>query len=138
MEQSDFSKIVTAMRVAYPYYFKELDEANMKSFMQLYYSKLKKYEYQVVATAIDNIITTHDFMPTLAEVLKECDKQYRIINKAKIDQMYKNGYFKTDEEYGKALNWIFDDNPVIPNWLQTDMKKITDIKLVEENGKEQN
>ena len=132
MEQSDFSKLINAMRVAYPYYFKDLDESSMRAFMQLYYGKLKKYDYIIAATAIDNIVTTHDFMPTLAEVLKECDKQYRIINKAKIDKMYKEGYFKTDEEYGKALNWLFEDKPVIPNWLQEDMKKITDIKYIGE------
>ena len=31
--------------------------------------------------------------------------------------MYANGFFKTDQEYGKALQWLFEDKPIIPNWL---------------------
>ena len=35
------------------------------------------------------------------------------------------------EEFGKAMMWLLEDKPLIPNWLENDMKKITDIKLID-------
>ena len=117
MEQSNFSKIVNVLRIAYPYYFKDMEKESTIMFNQLYYSKLKKYDYVVVSSAINKIIEKSEFMPTIAEILAECDKETRRLYKIKIDKMYANGFFKTDQEYGKALQWLFEDKPIIPNWL---------------------
>lgn len=117
MEQSNFSKIVNVLRIAYPYYFKDMEKESTIMFNQLYYSKLKKYDYVVVSSAINKIIEKSEFMPTIAEILTECDKDTRKLYKLKIDKMYANGFFKTDQEYGKALQWLFEDKPIVPNWL---------------------
>lgn len=132
MEQSSFAKIVRVLEAAYPYYFKDLSKDSSLAFVKLYYSKLKKYDYQIVAKAIDDIITNNNYMPSLAEIIKECDKQYRIYNTMKIKELYRQGYFKTDEEYGKAMMWLLDEKPLVPSWLEEDMKKIGDIKLIED------
>jgi hypothetical protein len=123
MEQSNFSKIVNAMKVAYPYYFKDLSKEDSTMFLQLYYNKLKKYRYEIVAKAIDNIITNNNFMPTLAEVIKECNNEMKIYYKNYLEQMYAKGYFKTDEEYGKAVMWLLEEKPLIPEWLKNDVDK---------------
>ena len=117
MEQSNFSKIVNVLRIAYPYYFKDMEKESTIMFNQLYYSKLKKYDYVVVSSAINKIIEKSEFMPTIAEILTECDKETRKLYKLKIDKMYANGFFKTDQEYGKALQWLFEDKSIVPNWL---------------------
>lgn len=134
MEQSSFSKLISVLTIAYPYYFKEMSKEQTISFSQLYYSKLKKYSYQVAAKAVDEIITKNNYMPTLAELIQECEKQYRAVNKLKIEELYKRGYFKTDEEYGKAMMWLFEENSIVPSWLQEEMKKIGDIKLLGDNN----
>lgn len=121
MEQSNFSKIVNALKIAYPYYFKDLSQEDSTMFLQLYYNKLKKYRYEIVAKAVDNIITTHNFMPTLAEVITECDKECRNYYKDILQLMYSKGYFKTDEEYGKAVMWLLEEKPLIPEWLEKDI-----------------
>lgn len=126
MEQSSYSKIIKALQIAYPYYFKDLDEESSRAFMQLYYSKLKKYRYEIVAKAIDNIISSHDFMPSLAEVLHECDSEMKKYYLVRINEMYKQGYFKTDEEYGKATMWLLENNPMIPKWLKKDVDKFVE------------
>lgn len=117
MEQLNFSRIVNVLRIAYPYYFKDMEKESTIMFNQLYYSKLKKYDYVVVSSAINKIIEKSEFMPTIAEILTECDKETRRLYKIKIDKMYANDFFKTDQEYGKALQWLFEDKPIIPNWL---------------------
>lgn len=123
MEQSNFSKLLNVMKVAYPYYFKELGEEDSVNFLHLYYTKLKEYPYNVAAKAIDNIITTHIFMPSLAEVISECESQKKLYYMDILSTMYKDGYFKTDEEYGKATMWILAEKPIIPDWLKKDIKK---------------
>lgn len=123
MEQSSFIKIVNVLKIAYPYYFKDLDKESSQAFMQLYYTKLKKYRYEIVAKAIDNIITNNNYMPTLAEVINECNLQSKLYYKGILNQMYVKGYFKTDEEYGKSVMWLLEDKPLIPEWLKKDIDK---------------
>lgn len=132
MEQSNLSKIFKALKLAYPYYFKTLTEEDSTMFLQLYYSKLKKYRYEIVSNAIDNLITTNDFMPSLAEVIKECDKQSKYYYKETLEKMYKQGYFKTDEEYGKAVMWLLEDKPIIPEWLKTDVDKFIETTKIKQ------
>lgn len=132
MEQSNLSKIFKALKLAYPYYFKTLTEEDSTMFLQLYYSKLKKYRYEIVSNAIDNLITTNDFMPSLAEVIKECDKQSKYYYKETLEKMYKQGYFKTDEEYGKAIMWLLEDKPIIPEWLKTDVDKFIETTKIKQ------
>ena len=135
MEQSNFSKIVNILRIAYPYYFKDMEKESTIMFNQLYYSKLKKYDYVVVSSAINKIIEKSEFMPTIAEILTECDKETRRLYKIKIDKMYANGFFKTDQEYGKALQWLFEDKPIIPNWLLEEINGYEEKLLISKKNK---
>lgn len=135
MEQSNFSKIVNVLRIAYPYYFKDMEKESTIMFNQLYYSKLKKYDYLVVSSAINKIIEKSEFMPTIAEILTECDKETRRLYKIKIDKMYANGFFKTDQEYGKALQWLFEDKPIVPNWLLEEINGYEEKLLISKKNK---
>lgn len=135
MEQSNFSKIVNMLRIAYPYYFKDMEKESTIMFNQLYYSKLKRYDYVVVSSAINKIIEKSEFMPTIAEILTECDKETRRLYKIKIDKMYTNGFFKTDQEYGKALQWLFEDKPIVPNWLLEEINGYEEKLLISKKNK---
>lgn len=135
MEQSNFSKIVNILRIAYPYYFKDMEKESTIMFNQLYYSKLKRYDYVVVSSAINKIIEKSEFMPTIAEILTECDKETRRLYKIKIDKMYTNGFFKTDQEYGKALQWLFEDKPIVPNWLLEEINGYEEKLLISKKNK---
>lgn len=135
MEQLNFSKIVNILRIAYPYYFKDMEKESTIMFNQLYYSKLKRYDYVVVSSAINKIIEKSEFMPTIVEILTECDKETRRLYKIKIDKMYANGFFKTDQEYGKALQWLFEDKPIVPNWLLEEINGYEEKLLISKKNK---
>lgn len=135
MEQSNFSKLVNILRIAYPYYFKDMEKESTIMFNQLYYSKLKRYDYVVVSSTINKIIEKSEFMPTIAEILTECDKETRRLYKIKIDKMYTNGFFKTDQEYGKALQWLFEDKPIVPNWLLEEINGYEEKLLISKKNK---
>lgn len=130
MEQSYLNKVLAVFKLAYPYYFKTLSEEESLGFINLYRKKLSKYDSEVVISAVDAIIETSKYMPSISEVIEKCETQKRILYKHKLDLMYKNGYFKTDEEYGKALMWLFEEKPIIPEWLKFDMNKYQE-KLIE-------
>lgn len=132
MEQSNFANLIRTLEVAYPYYFKDLSEENAIAFMQLYYSNLKKYRYEIVSKAINKIIKTNDFMPSLAEVIKECDNESKLYYRVTLEKMYKHGYFKTDEEYGKAVMWLLEDKPLIPEWLKNDVDKFIETNTIKQ------
>lgn len=132
MEQSFYSKILKAFKIAYPYYFKNLNEEDSAIFLQFYYSKLKKYRYEIVTKAIDNLITTKEFMPSLAEVISECDKQSKYYYRSVLEKMYQEKYFKTDEEYGKAVMWLLEDKPLIPEWLKKDVDKFIEADTIKQ------
>ena len=132
MEQLSYSKIMKVLQVAYPYYFKELDNETSLAYLQLYFDKLKKYRYEIVAKAIDNLITTHEFMPSLAEVIRECDRESKFYYREILEKMYLEKYFKTDEEYGKAVMWLLEDKPLIPEWLKQDVDKYIETSKIKQ------
>ena len=53
--------------------------------------------------------------------------------KIKIDKKYENGLYKTDQEYGKALQWLFEDKPIIPNWLLEEINGYEEKLVISKN-----
>lgn len=123
MDQSFLNKILATLRIAYPYYFKDLSKEESIAFVNLYSKKLSTYEPNTVISAIDEVITTSKFMPTISEIVEKCEAHEKIYYLKKLKAMYETGYFKTEGEYGKALNWIYEDKLIIPDWLKEDVKK---------------
>ncbi len=121
MEQSYLNKIIATLKVAYPYFFKDMSEDEAIAFITLYTKKLSKYEPNIVITAIDKIITSSKFMPSIAEVLEKCDEEKSKNNQDIISKMIDDNYFKNQQEINKAVSWL--DEGVIPQWFKKDMEK---------------
>lgn len=71
MEQFNSSKIITALKIAYPYYFKDLSKMELTGLMQLYNEHFKNYDGKLVEKAIFNITSVDEYMPTIARIKKE-------------------------------------------------------------------
>ena len=97
MEQSYLNKIIATLKVAYPYFFKDMSEDEAIAFITLYTKKLSKYEPNIVITAIDKIITSSKFMPSIAEVLEKCDEEKSKNNQDIISKMIDDNYFKNQQ-----------------------------------------
>lgn len=113
MKEEQFVKILKLLGTAYN---KEFD----KEQTEVWYSFLKKYQYEVLLDAIKNIISKNKYMPSISEVEEECKKQKENIRHEIVEFMNKQGYFKSIEEYDKANKWLNED--VIPHWFLEDMK----------------
>lgn len=86
---------------------------------EIFYDFLKNYDYQTFIKAIKNRILKSSFAPKINELIEECNLCKQEIEAKTIEYMNSKGYFKTIEEYEKAL--FFLKSGVIPKWLKDDM-----------------
>lgn len=133
MEQSKLiSGVMAKLRIAYPYYFKDLDEELILGMVKVYQEQLVGYTPEIVLKAIDEIIRTSKFMPSIAEILEKCDSQVKTYSYDILKNMLEDGYFKHGaygeldnsqaiRNYEKATMWL--SKGIIPEWLLEDMKK---------------
>lgn len=131
MEQSKLiSGIIAKLKIAYPYYFKELKNEELAMLVKMYQEQITGYTPKIVLKAIDEIIRTSKFMPTIAEILDRCDGQAKTYTFDILKIMQEDGYFKygvcgeLDESqqsrnYEKAMSFV--NRGIIPDWLLNDM-----------------
>lgn len=126
------SSIIAKLKIAYPYYFKELNDEEFIGLTGMYQEQLGCYDYEIVMRAINKIIKTSKFMPTIAEILDNCENQVSSYSLEILKRMKDDGYFKygvcgeLDESqqsrnYEKAINFV--SRGIIPEWLLEDMIK---------------
>ena len=133
MEQSRLISIIIAkLKIAYPYYFGKLKNEELAMLVKMYQEQIIGYTPEMVLKAIDEIIRTSKFMPTIPEILDKCDGQVKTYTFDLLKIMLEDGYFKRgalgeldDTEairnYEKATMWL--GKGIIPEWLLKDMKK---------------
>lgn len=133
MEQSKLiSGMILKLKVAYPYFFKDLEDEEFVALTKMYQEQIVGYTPETVLKTIDEIIRTSKFMPSVAEILEKCDKQARsytfdILEKMRLDGYFNRGaYGELDSmhatrNYEKATMWLSEG--IVPRWLLEDMKK---------------
>lgn len=134
MEQSKLiSSIIAKLKVAYPYYFKELTDEEFFGLITMYQEELSIYNEITLVTAVKSIIRKNKFMPTLKELLDECELCRTNKKNLVIEKMIEAGYFKNPREIDKTYHFL--EEGIIPNWLLYDMKKYgyDDEKLLKNN-----
>ena len=122
MEQSkSISLVIAKLKIAYPYYFNKLTDEEFIGFISMYQEYLSDYSEDILLKAVKMLIGSKEFMPSIKEIIDTCEKvsinqKYWIL-----EEMAKDGYFKSVVEIDKANKYISDGN--IPNWLLRDMQE---------------
>ena len=125
MEQSKLISVVIArLKIAYPYYFKELTMEELAGLVSMYQEELSIYNELTLMNAIKSIIRKSKFMPTLKEILDECELCKTTQKNIVIERMIKAGYFKDPKEIDKTYKFM--EEGIIPNWLLEDMNGYED------------
>lgn len=149
MEQSKLiSEIVMKLKTMYPYYFEKMDEMQIASLCKTYQEELSQYNEETLKSAIKEIIRTSKYMPSLNEIIEQCEKSRVHQTNEIVELMWQDGYFKKGaygelddsqayRNYNKTLKFI--EEGIIPEWLREDMKKYysqiltnKEVKLIEE------
>lgn len=133
MEQSkSISVIIAKLKIAYPYYFKDMNDEDFVMFTKMYQEQFSGYNPKILLYAIENIIRTSKFMPTIADIVEACDKGIVDYKFKILDVMRDAGYFKksnygelddihANRNYEKAVNWL--TRGIIPDWFMKDLKE---------------
>lgn len=115
------SSLIAKFKIAYPYYFEKLTDEEFVGLLALYNDQLSMYSPEALENTFNTIVRRSKFMPTIQEIIEECEK-YKTNKKLYIvEVMKKAGYFKADCEIEKTIHFIEENN--IPEWLLNDMKK---------------
>lgn len=140
MEQSkSISKALMKLKIAYSYYFKDMPKEEFIGLISMYKDVLIDFNDSTIDAAINSIIKTNKFMPSIAEVVEECNKCLCFKSNEILRKMYDLGYFHLnvcDEQaklnYQKAL--MFAEKNIIPDWLLKDMREY-EMHLIEQPQK---
>lgn len=122
MGKAEFLKGIKMLESFYQTEFNQED-------LRLWYGVLKEISYEIYAKAIGELVKTSKFLPTIADILKQCEIVEINKKMMTIEKMKKGGYFKSETEYIKSLEWI--EKGIIPKWFEEDMTKfISNEKLI--------
>ena len=133
MEQSKLiSVIIAKLKIAYPYYFKELTEEEFAGLFSLYQEELENTHPIALLNTIKKIIKKSKFMPSIADILIE----YKQELKKYYIEIINNSNFEDKKFLLDMIDWfsLHDDFPDnIPKNIISDISKL-DYKNVRELG----
>ena len=131
--KKNISSFVARLKVAYPYYFKELTDEEFMALVNMYEEELAIYNEKTLSTAVKTIIRKYKFMPSLKEILDECEGCKSHEKSLIVERMIKAGYFHDQREIEKTYHFL--EEGIIPDWLLADMRKYgyEDDKLLTNN-----
>ncbi len=129
MEQSELSKLIATLKIAYPSHFKDYKQMDIVALVNLYANQFDGYPYEVVNKAIYNLIGKSKYMPSISDIKEECQVCVSNYEIDLLKKMYDNGYFHqgvnlldndhASRNYEKANMWV--SKGIIPEWLLKDM-----------------
>lgn len=115
------SGLIAKFKIAYPYYFEKLTDEEFVGLVSLFNDQLSMYSYEALENTFNTIVRRSKFMPTIQEIIEECEKFKTNKKLYIVEVMKKAGYFKAECEIEKTIHFIEENN--IPDWLLRDMKK---------------
>ena len=121
--KEQFAKAMLYLGMAYN---KEIQQGTI----QIWYEYFKEGDINVLMRAVKNISANNKFLPTVAELIEECEKietsqRYIILDKMLADGYFKKcavgeqSYIEEMSDYNKAVAIASRD--IIPSWLEEDM-----------------
>lgn len=125
------SKMISTFKIAYPYYFKDLTKEDVLGVYAIYEEALKEYNIETINNATKSIIKKSKYMPSIKEIIDECENNKTYVRNNIIEQMRLDGYFKDSLEIEKVYNWL--EKGIIPSWLKEEMKKYSKQYITNSN-----
>lgn len=130
--------------------FKYLSLAFGKDFNQeqceVYYDFFSKYSDKCFVSAVKQSVRDFKYMPSIKELIEECEKYNGNQKNEILEYMKSKGYFHSELEYEKALTWL--QRGVVPGWFKERMNQYsramrgicteigTDTLLIESDDRE--
>ena len=115
------SLFLTKLKLAYPRYFEKLEKEDFIGLSNMLEEMLERFNEATLNEVANKIIKTKKFMPTIAEILEICEDTKVYVQNVIVEEMIKDGYFKSPLEIDKIYMWMGEG--IIPQWFRKDMMK---------------
>lgn len=128
--QKLISVVIAKLKIAYPYYFKDLTDEEFIGLVSMYQEELGDFNPTALLNAIKIIIRNNKYMPTLADIISEYKNSlkkyyFEIINNS--DASNKGYLLDMVDWYSIHENFL--------EQLKEDTKLLENIKQIEYNRK---
>lgn len=114
MTPIEFAKQMKILTLSYG---KEFNEDTIT----VWYEYFKNINKETLESTIKKIVLKNKYMPSVAELIEEVNKQQEKSRFKILDIMKADNYFKSPEEYVKATKWL--ETNIIPSWFKNDMMR---------------
>lgn len=125
MNEKEFLK---GMKILQASYVKDFDTETL----DIWYRQLKNINGSIFIKSVEELVTKNKYMPSIAEIIEESNKQQEKSRFKILDIMKADNYFKSPEEYVKATKWL--ETNIIPSWFKNDMMRYYKQSPVLTNG----
>ena len=71
MTKQETAKIMAVLKVMYPQYYAKQDEAEQRAAVNAWHRYLADYDYRVAQAAVDMVVVSSKYPPSVAEVLEK-------------------------------------------------------------------
>ena len=134
MNKQEISKIILLLKTSYPYAFKDMSSEDIESMVSLYEEMFKDNTYKEVALAIKSIITTSDYMPTIATIkskiydMNHTEQESNTKLWESLLNAVRNSSYHAEEEF-KKLPPLVKEFIQSPQQLQTLAREMTSDEI---------
>lgn len=129
-------KIMAVLKAAYPRYYQNAPEEDIRQAAALWETMLKDESYEVVSKAVKALIATEKFVPTIADVIEKI----RLVTSppalgeveawALVKRAIKNGYYHSREEFERlpeSVRAAIGHHEVLREWSQVDVGDVETV-----------
>lgn len=136
MDTRETMKIMAVLKAAYPRYYQNAPEEELRQAAALWETMLGEYPYELVAKAVKALIASEKFVPTIADVI---EKIQLITSPAALGEVeawglvkraIKNGYYHSKEEYDRLpepVQRAIGHHEVLREWSQVDVDDVETV-----------
>ena len=136
MTPSETSKIMNLIKVAYPRYYIDASETDMKNAVIVWTQMLKDYDAELVKSAVIALISTAKFPPAISEVIEKIQyitqpkEMTEIEAWALVSKALKNSTYGSQSEYERLpelLQKILGSPSTLKEWAMCDVEDVQTV-----------
>lgn len=134
MDKKQTAEILTILKIAFPNMYN--NDLPINDIISVWYSALKNYDFELVKMAVNSIIVTNKFTPTIADITEKINlitKPNELTENEAWDMVYKaicNSAYNSAQEFDKlpsSVKRAVGSHEMLKSWSQLDTDEIQTV-----------
>lgn len=136
MNNNDFLKILSILRAAYPNSYKDMTKTDVRSLINLWTKVMGDYDYQTVENAINCLVCTNTYPPTIADIKRQLCGEIENEDMSEMEawslvqKALTNSNYNSEGEYNKLPNIVkkcVGSPNMLKEWCQMPTDKVQSV-----------